>query len=81
MSSTTSHPPEPQIEQLLRADDVGRILQVSLATLARWRQSGAGPSFLKLERGKQATVRYRRADVEAFLAANCRSRTRAGGAT
>lgn len=35
-------------------------------TLANWRAKGEGPRFMKL--GKRA-VRYRRADIEAFIAA------------
>ncbi len=81
--NTSPHlaPTSDAIEPLVRPEEVARILQVSLATLSRWRQAGAGPSYVKLENGRQNVVRYERSAVEAFLAANRRSRTRAGGAT
>lgn len=43
-------------------------LGVSRSTLQSWRYSGRGPRFIKLGR----MVRYRVADVEAYLHANTR---------
>jgi predicted DNA-binding transcriptional regulator AlpA len=40
-------------------------------TLQRWRLTGGGPTYHKLGR----SVRYRRADVEAFIAAGARHST------
>lgn len=80
MTGTKAQLEASQMEQLHRPEQVSRVLQVSLATLARWRQNGQGPAYLKLEGGKQNVVRYRQADVTAFLDANRRSRTHAGGA-
>jgi predicted DNA-binding transcriptional regulator AlpA len=41
-------------------------LGVSRSTLQSWRYGGRGPRFIKLGR----MVRYRPADIEAYLAAN-----------
>jgi predicted DNA-binding transcriptional regulator AlpA len=45
-------------------------LGVSRSTLQSWRYSGRGPRFIKLGR----MVRYRNADVDAYLSANTRGR-------
>jgi excisionase family DNA binding protein len=47
--------------------EAARILSVSVRTLQSWRVSGRGPSFVKL--GGRA-VRYRRADLAAFVEQN-----------
>jgi predicted DNA-binding transcriptional regulator AlpA len=44
-------------------------LGVSPQTLANWRWSGIGPRYTKLGDGRTARVRYRRADVDAWLKA------------
>jgi len=48
---------------LLTYKDLAKYLKVSLPTINRWRKSGTGPKPLKL--GK--LVRYRLADVDAYL--------------
>lgn len=53
--------------------EIAARLHISVSTLRNWRVSGRGPAFVKI--GKRA-VRYRWADVEAFLATG----QRAGGA-
>lgn len=51
-------------DPLLTVDQVCLRLQVSKATLGRWRSAGVGPaSFLVGDR-----VRYRRSAVEAYIA-------------
>ncbi|HEU4895999.1 MAG TPA: helix-turn-helix domain-containing protein [Actinomycetota bacterium] len=45
---------------------------MSLRTLERWRQQGTGPAFIQVGR----SPRYRRADVDAWL--DCQRRTRGG---
>jgi len=45
-------------------------LGVSRSTLQSWRYTGRGPRFIKLGR----MVRYRTADIDAFLRANTRGR-------
>lgn len=44
--------------------ELGVYIRKPLQTLAIWRMKGIGPRFIKLENG---SVRYRRADVEAWL--------------
>ncbi|HTB13997.1 MAG TPA: helix-turn-helix domain-containing protein [Bryobacteraceae bacterium] len=51
-------------EALLKERDLQRITGVSLATIRRWRLLRQGPRFLKLG----SAVRYRREDVDAWLA-------------
>jgi predicted DNA-binding transcriptional regulator AlpA len=45
-------------------------LGVSRSTLQSWRYTGRGPRFIKLGR----MVRYRSADIDAYLRANTRGR-------
>ena len=60
--------PVAKIETLMTDDEVSNVMQVPTATLAHWRSSNRvrGLKFVRL--GK--AVRYRRADVEKFIAAN-----------
>jgi predicted DNA-binding transcriptional regulator AlpA len=51
------------LEPLLLPRDVAARLRVSEKTLTDWRSLGIGPKFLRLGR----TIRYRAADVEAYL--------------
>ena len=50
-------------ESLLGEREVAQCLAVSVATVRRWRLLGNGPKFLKII----GSVRYRAADVKAFL--------------
>ncbi|NEK94146.1 helix-turn-helix domain-containing protein [Modestobacter muralis] len=61
-SSSTS---APQPDRLLTTEDVALILVMSPGTLRNWRTAGRGPRALKVG----AQVRYRRADVDAWIAA------------
>lgn len=49
---------------LLTTEEASAALAVTPRTLANWRAKREGPAFLKI--GKRA-VRYRRADLEAFM--------------
>jgi excisionase family DNA binding protein len=49
---------------LVREKEAAHLLSVSHATLRRWRYLGQGPRFYRIGR----CVRYRRQDVEQFLA-------------
>ena len=49
--------------ELMTTDGLAAYLAVPRQTLAYWRCVGEGPAFLKVGRH----VRYRRADVEAWL--------------
>jgi excisionase family DNA binding protein len=55
-----------RITRLLTANELASELGVGTQTLAQWRWQGAGPAFIKVGR----LVRYRRTDVDAWLAAN-----------
>jgi predicted site-specific integrase-resolvase len=48
---------------LMTEQDVSKRLNVSVASLRRWRLLGRGPSFLKVG----SLVRYRPEDLEAWL--------------
>lgn len=58
--------PAELIDELTLASRLG----VSRSTLQSWRYTGRGPRFIKLGR----MVRYRNADVDAYLRANTRGR-------
>ena len=49
---------------LLDNEGAAEFLGVSPTTLPRWRWSGIGPAYLKIGR----SIRYRRVDLEAWLA-------------
>ena len=49
--------------QLLTTNEAAAYLKVSPRTLDNWRSLGAGPEFIKVG----ALVRYREADIEAYL--------------
>ena len=55
--------------ELLTALETARLLRCSLRTLDRERADGRGCPFVRIGR----RIRYRRADVEAFVAAHVRS--------
>ncbi|WP_247878192.1 helix-turn-helix domain-containing protein [Azospirillum sp. TSO22-1] len=54
------------MEGLLTPESAAILLGVAPATLEAWRRQGTGPVFVKLG---TRMVRYRRVDVEAFIAA------------
>lgn len=58
-------------DQLLTAHEAAKLLTVKPKTLDRWRWLGGGPKFYKVGR----LVRYKRSDLEAFLAAGERTST------
>lgn len=51
--------PDPLMTQRQTADYLGKVER----TLERWRRDGVGPRYLRVGR----TIRYRRADVDAWL--------------
>jgi hypothetical protein len=63
-------------EQLIRDDEAEAILRVHDGFLAKDRLGRARIPFVKIGRA----VRYRRADIEAFIAANLRKSTSDTGA-
>jgi excisionase family DNA binding protein len=59
------------MQPLLTQDEAAEFLKLSVRTVERLRVSGRGPKFLKIFR----SVRYRPADVEAWLASRVRGST------
>ena len=57
------------MEELLTAGETAQLLRCSLRTLDRERADGRGCPFVRIG----GRIRYRRADVEAFVAAHVRS--------
>jgi predicted DNA-binding transcriptional regulator AlpA len=56
-------PSVPGAPDLLNEHQVAKFLQLSVASVRRWRLFRTGPKYLKIG----AAVRYRREDVEAWL--------------
>lgn len=52
---------------LLTSAETAKLLGIQRGTLELWRQKGQGPKFAKLGAAPQAPIRYRRADVAAFI--------------
>lgn len=68
-------PAAPIGADLLAPEDVAHELGIAPATLAAWRSRGTGPTFVKLG---DRLVRYRRADLSAYIAARRRNPAEAG---
>ena len=69
--SVVKQPPTndgPDLGHLIGEVELAERLRVSRSTLQSWRYSGRGPRYVKAGR----LVRYRNADVDAFLEANTR---------
>lgn len=58
------------VSDLIDESALAARLGVSRSTLQSWRYAGRGPRFIKLGR----LVRYRTADVDAYLRANTRGK-------
>lgn len=54
--------------EILDTAGAAEYLGLSCPTLERMRLSGAGPVFAKLTPGNRGPVRYRRADLDTWLA-------------
>jgi excisionase family DNA binding protein len=69
VKSTVSHPPTvnpsslPRQAEMLNDGQVADYLNMSVATLRRWRLFRKGPKFVKIG----SAVRYKRGDVDAWL--------------
>ena len=53
---------------ILDTPGAAEYLRLSCPTLERLRLTGNGPAFAKLTPGPRGSVRYRRADLDAWLA-------------
>lgn len=54
-------------DDLLNSAETAALLGIKINTLEIWRTKGQGPAFIKLGNAPQAPVRYRRAEVVAWL--------------
>ena len=62
-------------KELLTPADLAKFLDMSEASLARWRSEGGGPSYIKLRGGRTGFIRYRVRDIEKFLELSARAST------
>ncbi len=60
-------------ENLITTEDAALLLAVSPRTLEAWRLRGGGPRYVCLT--NRRTVRYRKSDIDAFIAARLRIST------
>lgn len=63
-----------QPAELVTPAEAARMLQVGVTALERWRTTGDGPAFVRLS---SKTIRYRRGDIESFVADRVRTSTAA----
>ncbi|MDD9912305.1 MAG: helix-turn-helix domain-containing protein [Alphaproteobacteria bacterium] len=63
------------MNELLNESQVAQFLDLSRATLRKWRWEGKGPRFIKLGH----RVMYRQCDIEAFINAQVRLSTSDNG--
>lgn len=63
---------------LFNTPDAAAYLALSPKTLERFRSEGTGPAYVKCGPGRRARVRYRKADLDAWIAAQTRTSTSAG---
>ncbi len=54
--------------QLLTPKQVAEILNIHVETLGAWRLTKRGPKWLKMGDKKNSPIRYKKEDVESFLA-------------
>lgn len=59
------------IPELLTAPQAAELLSIGQRTIARWSAEGRAPSPLKLTPGRRGALRYRRADLMAWIDAGC----------
>ena len=69
-TSGTGLDPMPTASDLVDEPSLASRLGISRSTLQSWRYAGRGPRFIKLGR----MIRYRKADVDAYLNANTRGK-------
>ena len=55
-------------ERLLKTSDAASVVGLSVKQLERHRSNGSGPVYVKLSSGRSGSVRYRRADLEEWIA-------------
>lgn len=60
------------MEELLTPDEVSKITKLAVGALAQLRHRGEGPAYRRLS---PRSIRYTRADVQAWIEASKRTRT------
>jgi len=58
--------------ELLTTAQAAALAGVGQRTWWRWTRSGLAPAPIKIGPGPHAAVRYRRAEIEAWIAAGCK---------
>lgn len=57
-----------QVDDWLTAREAARVTKLAEQTLANLRHRGRGPKYTKLSPGRSGRIRYRRSDIETWLA-------------
>ena len=68
MSATEA---ERAVPELMTTAEVARLISAGERTVWRWSRSGAMPAPLKLNPARQGAVRFRRAEIMAWIEAGC----------
>lgn len=63
-------------DPLMRAEEAAAYLRTSIWTLAKLKRNRAGPKFYRV--GKSPAARYRKSDIDAWMASNLRYSTKDG---
>lgn len=64
-------------DTLLTTQQAAAYLAISAKTLERFRCEGSGPVYVKAGPGKRARVRYKKSDLDAYIARQRRTSTSA----
>lgn len=76
--TATASGPMPDAERsrtdLITPDQAAAILSLNAKVLERWRGTGQGPAYIRLT---SKSIRYRREDIDAFVAERVRASTAA----
>jgi hypothetical protein len=62
-------------DRLLTPAQAGQVVNLSPATLARRRMLGGGPPFIKFGSSRQASIRYRKSDLDKWVEQSLRTST------
>jgi predicted DNA-binding transcriptional regulator AlpA len=62
-------------DEFLCPKEFARLIEVHPNTLGKWRTQGRGPRYEKLGKGIRAKIRYRRSEIEKWLAENAHRNT------
>ncbi len=66
--ATPSRKTIPMVKEVFTVTELSTLLNVAQMTLARWRATGRGPAYFRLDAMSQSSpVRYHRSDVAAWI--------------